>query len=70
MFMKHLYWPKIKHEVATYYRTCHACQVVGKPNQQFPVAPLKPIPLSNIHLVESLIMWGHSQKICLETSIS
>ena len=25
-------------------RTCHSCQVVGKPNQTIPKAPLKPTP--------------------------
>ena len=28
-----------------YYRSCHVCQVVGKPNQKIPVAPLCPIPV-------------------------
>jgi len=26
-------------------KSCHECQVVGKPNQSIPVAPLKPIPV-------------------------
>lgn len=26
-------------------RSCHTCQVSGKPNQTIPVAPLKPIPV-------------------------
>ena len=25
-------------------RSCHVCQVVGKPNQTIPIAPLRPIP--------------------------
>lgn len=25
-------------------RSCHVCQVVGKPNQKVPIAPLQPIP--------------------------
>lgn len=27
-----------------FVKTCHVCQVVGKPNQAIPVAPLQPIP--------------------------
>ena len=41
---KHFYWPQIRHCVAEFCKTCHTCQMVGKPNQKIPVAPLKPIP--------------------------
>ena len=41
---KHFYWPQIRHCVAEFCKTCHICQMVGKPNQKIPVAPLKPIP--------------------------
>ena len=41
---RHFYWPKIRRCVSNYCKTCHACQVVGKPNQTIPAAPLKPIP--------------------------
>ena len=30
--------------VVEFCKTCHTCQVVGKPNQTIPKAPLKPIP--------------------------
>ena len=42
--LAHFYWPKLKHDVVQFCRTCHVCQVVGKPNQPIPVAPLKPVP--------------------------
>ena len=42
--MRHFYWPKIRSDVSEYCKTCHSCQMVGKPNQKIPVAPLKPIP--------------------------
>ena len=42
--LAHFYWPKLKQNVAQFCRTCHVCQVVGKPNQLIPVAPLKPVP--------------------------
>ena len=41
---KHFYWLQIRHCVAEFCKTCHICQMVGKPNQKIPVAPLKPIP--------------------------
>ena len=41
---KHFYWPQIWHCGAEFCKTCHICQMVGKPNQKIPVAPLKPIP--------------------------
>lgn len=43
---KHFYWPGVRKEVANFCKTCHTCQIVGKPNQKPPVAPLKPIPVA------------------------
>ena len=42
--LSHFYWPKIKNDIFKYCRSCHTCQVVGKPNQTIPNAPLYPIP--------------------------
>ncbi|KAJ8038322.1 hypothetical protein HOLleu_15710 [Holothuria leucospilota] len=42
--LHHFYWPKLKSDVAKFCKTCHSCQMVGKPNQNIPAAPLKPIP--------------------------
>ena len=42
--LTHFFWPKMKQDVAEFCRTCHVCQMVGKPNKPIPVAPLKPIP--------------------------
>ena len=42
--LAHFYWPKIRKSVAEYCKTCHICQVVGKPNQTIKRAPLRPIP--------------------------
>ena len=36
----HFYWPGI----AEFCKTCHTCQMVGKPNQVIPKELLKPIP--------------------------
>ncbi|KAJ8046946.1 hypothetical protein HOLleu_05792 [Holothuria leucospilota] len=42
--LNHFYWPKLKSDVAKFCMTCHSCQMVGKPNQNIPAAPLKPVP--------------------------
>ncbi|KAL2082452.1 hypothetical protein ACEWY4_022270 [Coilia grayii] len=43
--LRHFYWPKVHADVVEFCRSCHACQVVGKPNQVIPTAPLKPLPV-------------------------
>ncbi|KAL2087168.1 hypothetical protein ACEWY4_018227 [Coilia grayii] len=43
--LQHFYWPKIKKSVAECVRTCHVCQLTGKPNQTIKSAPLHPIPV-------------------------
>ena len=42
--LNYFYWPNVRKDVAEFCRSCHACQMVGKPNQTIPKAPLKPIP--------------------------
>lgn len=42
--LRHFFWPGQKSNVVEHCHTCHACQVVGKPNQVIPPAPLRPIP--------------------------
>ncbi|XP_071824592.1 uncharacterized protein [Apostichopus japonicus] len=42
--LNHFWWPTLRKDVSEYCRSCHTCQVVGKPNQKVPAAPLKPIP--------------------------
>ncbi len=43
--LKHFFWPSMKSDVAKFCKSCHACQIAGKPNQIPPPAPLKPIPV-------------------------
>ncbi len=43
--LQHFFWPGLKSDVARYCKTCHICQVRGKPNQVVPPAPLCPIPI-------------------------
>ncbi|MES9950010.1 MAG: RNase H-like domain-containing protein [Candidatus Thiodiazotropha sp.] len=42
--LNHFYWPGLRSDVSNYCRSCHTCQMVGKPNQVIPKAELQPIP--------------------------
>ena len=42
--LNHFYWPSLRKDVVEFCKSCHACQMVGKPNQNIPKAPLQPIP--------------------------
>lgn len=42
--LRHFFWPGVKKSVVGYIKTCHTCQLRGKPNQTINVAPLCPIP--------------------------
>ena len=42
--LKHFFWPGLKADVVRFCKTCRTCQIVGKPNQTVPPAPLRPIP--------------------------
>ena len=53
--LSHFYWPGLHKDVVKFCKSCHVCQVVGKPNQQPPIAPLKPIPAVESHSVECLL---------------
>lgn len=44
--LQHFYWPKLKKDIAHYVKTCHTCQMTGKPNQILKPAPLYPIPVA------------------------
>ena len=43
--INHFYWPGLKSDDSKYCKTCHTCQMVGKPNQTIPKAQLQPIPV-------------------------
>lgn len=45
--LKHFFWPRMRKDVAAYIRSCHVCQLTGKPNQKIKPAPLYPIPVVN-----------------------
>ncbi len=40
---KLFFCPGLKRDVAKFCRTCHTCQITGKPNQVIPRAPLTTI---------------------------
>ena len=42
--MFHFYWPGSHNDVKKFCRTCHECQLAGKPNQHPSVSSLVPIP--------------------------
>ena len=60
--LTHFYWPKLKCDVACFCKTCHICQVVGRPNQMIPVAPLKPIQSCGEPFNDILIDCGATPK--------
>ena len=43
--LSHFYWPRLKTSVSNYCKSCHTCQMAGKPNQIIPKAKLQPIPV-------------------------
>lgn len=43
--LRHLFWPGLKSDVSAYCRSCHVCQMVGKPYRKIPLAPLNLIPV-------------------------
>ena len=42
--LNHFFWPGLKTDVLNNGRSCHTCQVVGRPNQIIPKVGLQPIP--------------------------
>ena len=42
--LNHFYWPGLKSDVSQHCKSCHTCQMVGKPNQTIPKAHFQPIP--------------------------
>ncbi len=45
--LRQFYWPRLKKDISSFIRTCHTCQVTGKPNQLLKPVPLSPIAVTN-----------------------
>ena len=43
--LEHFYWPNLRKDVIEFCISSHTCQMVGKPNQTLPKAPLQHIPV-------------------------
>ena len=41
---RHFFWPRMRKDIASYCKTCHVCQVAGKPQHKPQKVPLIPIP--------------------------
>ncbi|XP_066975378.1 uncharacterized protein [Macrobrachium rosenbergii] len=52
---KYFWWPGLKSSVKHFVSSCEVCQVMGKPNQTIPKAPLNPIPAIGEPFVELVI---------------
>ncbi|XP_076067656.1 uncharacterized protein LOC143040447 [Oratosquilla oratoria] len=50
----HFYCPGIRKDIIQYCRSCHICQIVGKPDQPVAVAPLKLISVGEEPFAKSL----------------
>jgi hypothetical protein len=46
MILAHFYQPNIRRDVAEDCISCNICQVMGEPNQNIRVDPLRPVPFS------------------------
>ena len=42
--LRHFFWHGAKKYVSNHCKTCHICQMAGKPHQKPPRAPLQPVP--------------------------
>ena len=43
LVLRYCYWSRVKRDVAYHVKTCHTCQLTGKPNQMPKPVPLRPI---------------------------
>ena len=69
--LNHFYWPGLRGDTKLFCKTCHTCQLVGKPNGKPPIAPLKPIPVMEEPFSRiSWTVWDPYQKHARETSTS
>lgn len=53
--LEEYWWPLINRDVTEYVKTCHTCQLIGKPNQRPRSVPLKPTPVMEEPFSEIMI---------------
>ena len=56
--LEHFWWPTVSLDTAAYVRSCHTCQMIGKPSQKPRPVPLRPIPVLEEPFSELLIDIG------------
>ncbi|XP_068207447.1 uncharacterized protein [Palaemon carinicauda] len=59
---EHFFWPGMRRDVRRHVLSCKVCQLVGKPNQKIPKAPLIPIPSvgeSFREVIIDVLIFGH-----------
>lgn len=62
----YFYWPWMKQEVQTYLKLCHTGQVIGKPNEVIPPAPLNPKPVTSEYFEKVVLdVVGPLPKTCI-----
>ena len=54
--LHHFNWSKLRKDVSEFCKSCHTCQMVGKPNQAIPKAQLYPIPATEESFSRILIV--------------
>ena len=55
MILVHFYRPNIRRDVVEDCITCSICKVMGKPNQNICVAPLRPVPVSEVSFCRVIV---------------
>ena len=55
MILAHFYRLNIRRDVAEDCKTCSICKVMGQPNQNIGVAPLRRVPVSEVFSVGLLL---------------
>nr|XP_055062771.1 uncharacterized protein LOC129445823 [Misgurnus anguillicaudatus]XP_055062772.1 uncharacterized protein LOC129445823 [Misgurnus anguillicaudatus] len=45
--LRQFYWPRLKKDISSFIRTCHTCQLTGKPTQLLRPVPLSPIVVTS-----------------------
>ena len=55
MILAHLNRSNIRRHVAEDCRTCSICKVMGKPNQNICVAPLRSVPVSEVSFCRVIV---------------